>query len=328
MRDRRTAWAIAVFAALLWGSIPAADAQPAFPAKPVRILIGFVPGGLLDGTARIVGQKLSEFWGQQVVVENRPGASGMIGAEYVAKSARDGYTLLMSNNTLTTNPVLYERYPYDPLKDFTAISLVAISPNVLVVHPSVPVKSIRELLALSRSRRVPLTQATAGVATPGHLAGELLQQTTSYRFLHVPYKGSGQALVDVLGGHVDVSFPTISAGRPFILAGKLRGLAVTSLIRSNLLPDMPTMSESGVPGFEVVGWYGLVGPPGLPRELLAGLSSDVMRAVRSSDVRDRLQKESSEPIGNTPEEFTTYMSEDMRKWAKVVKAANIRVSPL
>lgn len=307
-------------------AVATARAQTTYPAKPVRILVGFVPGGFADRTARTVGQKLGETLGQQVIVENRPGANGLIAGDLTAKSAPDGYTLFMSAAGLTTNPILYhDKMQHDPLKDFTAVSLVAVVPNILVVHPSVPARSIKELFALARSRPETLTQATAGTGSPGHLTGELLQQMTQYRFVHVPYKGSGAALIDLIGGQVDLSFPVISSGLPFVKARKLRALGITSAKRSPLLPEVPTIAEV-VPGFEVVGWNGIVGPAGMPKDVISRLSTEIARILKTPDVRERMLKEGAESIGSSSEEFTAFLAEDLRKWTKVIKAANIRLS--
>ena len=305
-----------------------AQAQTAYPAKPVRLLVGMVPGGFTDTSARIVGPKLADALGQQIIVENRPGANAFIAGDLTAKSAPDGYTIFMSHPGLTTNPLLYDKYPLDPLKDFTAVSLVAIIPNILVVHPSVPARSVKELLALARARPETLTQASSGTGSPGHLGGELLQQLTQTRFVHIPYKGSGAALIDLVGGHVDLSFPTISAGTPQVKAGRLRILGITSARRSPLLPEVPTIAEAGVPGFEIVGWYGIVGPAGMPKDVVTRLNTELARALKTPEVRERMLREGAEPIGSSPEEFTAYLAEELRKWAKVIKAANIRPSQM
>ena len=315
-------------AATLAHAAATAQAQTAYPAKPVRLLVGMVPGGFTDTSARIVGPKLADALGQQVIVENRPGANAFIAGDLTAKSAPDGYTLFMSHPGLTTNPLLYDKYPLDPLKDFTAVSLVAIIPNILVVHPSVPARSVKELLALARARPETLTQASSGTGSPGHLGGELLQQLTQTRFVHIPYKGSGAALIDLVGGHVDLSFPTISAGTPQVKAGRLRILGITSARRSPLLPEVPTIAEAGVPGFEIVGWYGIVGPAGMPKDVVTRLNTELARALKTPEVRERMLREGAEPIGSSPEEFTAYLAEELRKWAKVIKAANIRPSQM
>ena len=307
------------------GQATSTGSGQAYPVKPVRILAGFAPGGFTDTAGRIVAQKLSAAWGQQVIVENRTGANGLIAGDLTAKSAPDGYTLFMSSAGLTTNPMMYTKQQRDPLKDFTAVSLVAGIPNVLVVHPSVPAKSVRELLAIARSKPAALTQASAGTGSPGHLSGELLQLIAKVKFIHVPYKGSGPALIDVLGGHIDLSFPSISASVVQIREGKLRGLGVTMAKRSPMLPDVPPIGDS-VPGYEVVGWYGIVGPAGMPREVTAKISTEISRMLTAPDVRERFLREGAEPIGNTPEEFTAFLARDQIKWAKVIKAANIRPS--
>jgi tripartite-type tricarboxylate transporter receptor subunit TctC len=307
---------------------PTALAQASYPVKPLRILVGFAPGGFTDIAARIVGQQLGDTLGQQVIVENRPGANGLIAGDLTAKSAPDGYTLFMSSAGLTTNPVLYNRMQRDPLKDFAAVSLVAGIPNLLVVHPAVPARSVKELLALARSRPETLTQASAGTGSPGHLSGELLQQMTQTRFVHIPYKGSGPAMIDLIGGHVDLSFPAIGTGIPHVKAGKLRALGTTTAKRSPLLPDVPTIAEAGVPGYEVVGWYGIVGPAGMPKDVTLRLSAEIARILRIAEVREKMLQEGAEPIGNSPEEFAVFLAEDQRKWAKVIKAANLRPSQI
>ena len=313
--------AIAVLAQLA----TVAAAQPSYPVKPLRILVGFVPGGFTDTSARIVGQKLSDALGQQVIVENRPGANGLIAGDLAAKSAPDGYTLFMTSPGLTTNPILYTRLRHDPVKDFTAISIVAEIPNVLVVHPAVPAKSIGELFALARSKPATLTQSSAGTGSPGHLSGELLQIMKKMKFVHVPYKGA-QSVIDLIGGHVDLSFPSISSSIVFIRDGKLRALGVTSAKRSPLLPDVPSIGEKEVPGYASVGWYGIVGPAGIPKPVVTTLNREIVRILQNAEVRERLAREGAVPVINSPEEFSAFIANDHRKWAKVIKAANIRVS--
>lgn len=302
---------------------PLFAAAQSYPAKPVRIIAGFLPGGFADTSSRIVAQQLTLAWGQQVVVENRPGANGLIAGDITAKSAPDGHTLFMSSAGLTINPMLYARQQRDPLKEFTAVSLVAGIPNVLVVHPSVPAKNVKELLAIARSKAGTLTQATAGMGSPGHLSGELLQQIAQVKFVHVPYKGSTPALIDIMGGQVDLSFPSISSSVTLVKERKLRGVGVTMTKRSSLLPDVPSISES-VPGYEVVGWYGLVGPAGMPRDITAKINADVARMLTVAEVRERFLREGAEPIGGTPESFSAFLAQDQMKWAKVIKAANIK----
>ena len=313
--------AIAVLAQLA----TVAAAQPSYPVKPLRILVGFVPGGFTDTSARIVGQRLADALGQQVIVENRPGANGLIAGDLAAKSAPDGYTLFMTSPGLTTNPILYTRLRHDPVKDFTAISIVAEIPNVLVVHPAVPAKSIGELFALARSKPGTLTQSSAGIGSPGHLSGELLQIMKKMKFVHVPYKGA-QSVIDLIGGHVDLSFPSISSSIVFIKDGKLRALGVTSAKRSPLLPDVPSIGEKEVPGYASVGWYGIVGPAGIPKPVVTTLNREIVRILQNAEVRERLAREGAVPVINSPEEFSAFIADDHRKWTKVIKAANIRVS--
>lgn len=313
--------AIAVLAQFATGAV----AQTSYPAKPLRILVGFVPGGFTDTSARIIGQKLADALGQQVIIENRPGANGLIAGDLAAKSAPDGHTLFMTSPGLTTNPILYTRLRHDPVKDFTAISIVAEIPNVLVVHPAVPAKSIGELFALARAKPATLTQSSAGTGSPGHLSGELLQIMMKVKFIHVPYKGA-QSVIDLIGGHVDLSFPSISSSIAFIKDGKLRALGVTSAKRSPLLPDVPSLGEKEVPGYASVGWYGIVGPAGIPKPVVTTLNREIVRILQNAEVRERLAREGAVPVINSPEEFSAFIADDHRKWAKVIKAANIHVS--
>ncbi len=299
-------------------------AQP-YPSKVVRILAGFTPGGFADSSARVVAQRLSAAWGQQVIVENRPGANGLIAGDLTAKSAPDGHTLFMSSAGLTINPMLYTRQQRDPLKDFTAVSLVAGIPNVLVVHPTVPVKNVKDLLAIARTKTGALTQASAGAGSPGHLSGELLQLMAKVKFIHVPYKGTGPALMDLLGGHVDLSFPSIAASVPLIKEGKLRGVGITMAKRSPMLPEVPPIGDS-VAGYEVVGWYGIVGPANIPKDVTAKINTEIARMLTVPEVRERFMREGAEPIGGTPEEFSAFLARDQVKWAKVIQMANIKVS--
>jgi tripartite-type tricarboxylate transporter receptor subunit TctC len=231
----------------------------------------------------------------------------------------------MTSAGLLINPMLYVKQRRDPLKEFTAVSLVADIPNVLVVHPSVPVRNVRELLAIAHSKSGTLTQASAGTGSPGHLSGELLQQMTKVKFVHVPYKGTGPALVDLLGGHIDLSFPSISASVVQINAGKLRGLGVTMAKRVPMLPAVPPIGDS-VPGYEVVGWYGVVGPAGMPREVTQKINAEISRMMMAADVRERFLREGAEPVGGTPDEFAVFLVRDQGKWAKVIQAANIKPS--
>jgi len=300
-------------------------AQTTYPVKPIRLLVGFVPGGFTDMSGRMVGQGLAEAFGQQVIVENRPGANGAIAAELTARAAPDGYTFYMASPGHTTNPIMQSKTQYDPIKDFTPISLFADIPNVLVVHPSVPSRTLKEFLTLARARPGLLTLASSGVGSPGHLSAELLQMMTGTKFVHVPYKGSGAAFSDLVGGHVDLSLPSTASALPHVNSGRLRALGVTSGKRSTAYPDIPTIAEGGVAGFEVVGWYGLLGPARMSKEALTRLNTEIMRMAKNPDVRARLLKHGADPVGSTPEEFAAFVATDHQKWIKVVKAANIKI---
>ncbi len=301
-------------------------AQP-YPSRPARIIAGYSPGGSTDIMARIVAQKLTEALQQQVVVENRTGANGNIAAEAAAKAAPDGYTLLMAANGLTINPSLYKKVPYNPVKDFSPITLFALIPNVLVVHPALPAKSIKELIALARARPDQLSHGSSGTGAPGHLAGEVFKLMAKVRFIHIAYKGSSQAVIDLMGGHVQLAFPTIPVVTQHIRSGKLRALGVTSLKRSASLPDTPTIDEAGVRGYEVVGWYGVLAPAGVPREIIARLNAEIGKALRTPELQERLLRDGAEPVGSTPDEFRAYIEADVVKWAKVIDAAGLRFEP-
>lgn len=301
-----------------------AGAQANFPVKPMRILIGFVPGGFTDIAGRMVAQGLGDALGQQVIAENRPGANGGVAAELTARAVPDGYTFYMASPGHTTNPMLQARTHYDPIKDFTPISLFADIPNVLVIHPSVPVKTLKELVALLKSRPAYLTLATTGVGAPGHLSGELMQMLTGTKLIHVPYKGSAPVMVDLIGGQVDLSFPSTASALPYVQQGRIRAIAVTSVKRSPAYPDVPTMVEAGLPDFVVSGGYGVIGPARMPKEIVARLSSEIIRLAKNPDIRARLLKLGAEAVGNTPEEFAALIVNDHVKWAKVIKAAGMK----
>lgn len=301
-----------------------AAAQSNYPVKPVRILIGFVPGGFTDIAGRMVAQGLTQSLGQQVVAENRPGANGGVAAELTARAVPDGYTFYMASPGHTTNPMLQARTHYDPIKDFSPLSLFADIPNVLVIHPSVPVKNVQQLVALIKSRPGYLSYGTTGVGAPGHLATELMQMMTATKMIHVPYKGSAQVIVDLIGGQVDMSFPSTASVLPYVQQGRLRALAVTSAKRSPAYPDTPTMAEGGLPGFVVNGGYGAIGPARMPPDIVNRLSSEIGKIARQPDIRERLLRLGAEAVGNSAEEFAAFIVNDHAKWAKVVKAANLQ----
>ncbi len=298
-----------------------------FPNRPLRFIVGFAAGGSTDIIARVVAQKLTEALQHPVVVDNRAGANGNIAAEATAKAPGDGYTMLMAANGLTINASLYKNLAYNPLTDFAPITQVAVIPNVLVVHPSLPVNSVRELIALTRARSGQLTQGSSGTGSPGHMAGELFKMMTGVKFVHVPYKSSAQALIDVLAGNIQIAFPTTFVAMPQIKTGKLRALGVTGIKRSPSLPELATLDEAGVRGYEVVGFYGIVAPAGTPPEIVARLNREITRILRMPDVEARLLRDGAEPVASTASEFRNYIETDVKKWAKVIAAAGITFEP-
>jgi tripartite-type tricarboxylate transporter receptor subunit TctC len=302
-----------------------AHAQAQYPVKPVRLVVPFPPGGGSDALSRILGPKLSEGLGQQVVIENRPGAGANIGAEVAAKSPPDGYTLLMGNVAHAINASLYAKLNYDFVKDFAPVSLLASTPNIVVVHPSVPAKSVKELIALARSRPGQLDFASSGAGSSAHLAGELFMSMAGVKMNHVPYKGGGPAVVALLGGEVSVGFATTPSVVQHVKSGRLRGLAVTTARRSPSTPDLPTVSEAGVKGYEAGTWYGLLAPSGTPKDVVSRLHADSMKSLAAADVKQRLDNAGFEAIGTTPEQFGTYIRSETEKWGKVVRAAGVRV---
>lgn len=302
----------------------AAHAQN-YPIKPIRVIVAFAPGGGTDILARATAQKLTEAWGQPVVVENRPGASGNIGTEAVARSQPDGHTLLAtSSGPFVISPSLYPKLPYDPAKDFAPVTLAVSYSYLLVAHPSVPARTIKELIALARARPGRLNCASGGLATPPHLATELFKMMSRTDITHIPYKGTGAALVDVLGGHVDLLFGNLPSQLPHVRNGRLRPLGISTVQRSELLPDVPTISESGVKGFEATSWFGWFAPAGTPPAVIAKLHGEIARIVQSPDMKSRLVNDGAEPVVNTPEQFVEYMRADSAKWATVIKAASVK----
>jgi len=301
----------------------------AFPEKPLRFIVGFTPGGPSDIIARALGQKLSEAWTQQVVIENRPGAGGNIAAEAAAKSAPDGYTWLLGNNSiLATNPSLYTRLAYDPVRDFAPVALVAIQPNILVVNPAVPATTVRELIALAKAKPGQLNYASSGAGAAAHLAAELFKAMAGVDMVHVPYKGAQPALTDVIAGQAQLMFATSASAIPYIKAGRLRALAVTTSRRSGSVPDLPTVSEagaeSGLRGFEAVTWHGVVVPRATPAPLVERLNADILRALAARDLRERLESLGAELASGSPRDFADYIAREIPKWAKVVKDSGAR----
>ena len=306
-----------------WAAV-AAYAQQSYPTRPIRLVVPSAPGGGTDISARIISPKLSEYLGQPVVVENRPGAGTMIGGEVVARAAPDGYTLLMGISTLAINPAMYRKVPYDALKDFAPITQVVSVPNILVTHPSLPVKSVKELVALAKTRPGQINFASAGVGTNPHLSMELFLSLSNIKMTHVPYRGSGQGVIDLLAGHVSVMTPSALTGIPLVKGGKLRGLGVTSAKRAGGAPDIPTIAEAGVPNYEAVQWFGVLAPTGTQREIIARVRSEVVRVLQLQETKERFFADGAEPVGSTPEEFAAFIRSETIKWAKVVKNAGIK----
>ena len=320
MRHFYCRW-FAVAAASL-ATIAPANAQ--YPAKPIRLIVPFPPGGGTDTLARIYGQKLGETAGQQVIIDNRPGGGTNIGAEIAAKAPPDGYTVLMGNVSHAINVTLYSRLNYDLVKDFAPISLLASTPNILVVHPSVPVKSVKELIALARARPGQLDYASSGSGSSAHLAAELFDNMAGVKMNHIPYKGGGPAVVALVGGQCSVGFATTPSVISHVKSGRMRGLAVTSAERSSSTPELPTISEAGVAGYEAGTWYGVLVPTGTSREIVARLHAESVKLLKLPDVKTRLDTAGFEPIGNTPEQFGTYIRTEIEKWGKVVKTSGAR----
>jgi tripartite-type tricarboxylate transporter receptor subunit TctC len=293
-----------------------------FPAKPIRLIVPFAPGGPADIQARLIGPRLTEAWGQPVVVENRPGGNTIIATELTARADPDGHLVQIISAGFAINVSLYAKLPYDSVRDFSAVTQLTSGPAIVVVHPSLPARSVKELIQLARSRPGQLTYGSAGL--PSQLAVELFKVMTGTDMVHVPYKGAAPAMVDLIAGHVQVSFPTISWGLPHAQAGRLRALATTGAKRSLATPDLPTMIEAGVPGYVAVNWFGTTVPARTPAAIVSKLSQEIGRILRLPDVGERLLSQGMEPVSSKPEEFSTYIKSEMTKWAKVVKASGAK----
>jgi len=317
---------VAVTAAcLLLASGAHAQKPSPYPERPVRFVVPFVAGGGTDLIARAVGTHLAPGLGQQVIIDNRGGSGGMTGAAMVAKAAPDGYTLLLtSGGPITTHPSLFAKMPYDALKDFAAVSLVSTYSSFLLVHPSLPARSVKELVALARTRPGIMTFASGGVGTTQHLSGEMLRTMAGIDIVHVPYKGAGQAIIDLLGGHVSLFFGSGSV-LPHVRSGKARLVATTGAKRTQEFPDVPAVAET-LPGFEAVAWVGLLAPAGTPREILSRLHTETVRALEAPEARATLTREHYTVVGSTPEEFNAYIQRDFERWAKVIRAAGIKAN--
>jgi tripartite-type tricarboxylate transporter receptor subunit TctC len=295
-----------------------------YPNRPIRFVVPFAPGGSTDTLARTLGQKLTDALRQQVVVDNRSGANGNIGMEIVAHAAPDGYTIVLGYiANLGIGPSLYAKLPFDPVRDYAPITQIASSPNILAVHPSLPVKSFRELIAYAKTNPKKLNFASSGVGSIGHLTGELLNRSAGVYMVHVPYKGSGQAVIDLLGGQVQMMFSGMSSVMPHIKGGKLRALAVTGAQRSPAVPDVPTIAESGFPGFEATAWYGVLATARTPKPVVDRLHAEIVRALALPEVKERLNNVGFELVGGTPDEFAAFIKSEIAKWSRVVRDAHI-----
>lgn len=299
-------------------------AQAPYPVKPVRVVVPSSAGGGTDIIARIIAPRLSERLGQQVVIDNRPGAGTMIGNEHVARAPADGYTILMGLSTLATNPIMYRKVAYNAATDFAPISLVFSAPNVLVVHPSLPVKTVKDLIAFAKARPGQVNYASAGLGTNPHLCMELFLSMAGLKMTHIPYKGSAPAMIDLISGQVVAMTATMLTGMPHIRTGRLRALGVTGPVRNAALPEVPTISEAGVPGYEAGQWYGALAPANTPREIVARLNRDLLAVLQTAEVRERFAADGGEAVGNSPDEFARFIRNELDKWARVAKTAGIK----
>jgi len=311
------AWAIA-------GSAAERDPAPGYPAKPIRLIVPFAPGGGTDITARAIAQKLTELWGETVVADNRPGANGTIGVDIAVKSAPDGYTLTMISSSHSVNVSLYKKLPYDLVKDLAPITQATTQPYALVVHPSVPAKTVKELIALAKARPGTLNYGSSGTGGLSHLSGALFASLAHINITHVPYKGGAPAMIDVIAGQIQMLFSTILQSHAHIKAGRLRALAVTTAKRSAGAPELPTMQEAGVPGYEVAGWYGVLAPAKTPQPIIEKLNREIVRILHTPEMSERLAADGSEAVGSTPQQFGAHIRSEIAKWKKVVAEAGIK----
>ena len=295
-----------------------------YPTKPIRMVVGYAPGGGSDIMGRLIAPQITEAMGQQVIVENRPGVAQNIAAEYVAKSPADGYTLFMSSAALGVNVSLYPKLNYDPVRDFAPVTPVATVTMVIITHPALPAQTLKEFIALAKSKPGQLNYGSGGSGTSLHLAGELFKITAGVDLVHVPYKGASVAMNDVIGGRLDSLFIGIPAPAPHIKAGRLRGLAVLAPQRSPVLPEVPTATEAGLPGFEVTTWYGVLAPAGTPKDIVARLNREIVRIMNAPDTKERLAVVAADPMTSSPEQFAAYIKQEIARWSKVVRTAGLR----
>jgi tripartite-type tricarboxylate transporter receptor subunit TctC len=325
MKNRPRAARLYLSALLLAVPVGTAFAQ-AYPVKPVRMVVPFPAGGATDIVGRLVAQKLSEAWGQQVIVDNRGGAGGTIGSDVAAKAPPDGYTILVAtSSTHAIAPSLYSKLAYDPVRDFVPVTLLASATILLAVHPSVPAKNVRELIALGKRQPRALSFASSGNGGISHLIGEQFKSMGGIEMLHVPYKGDTPALVDLVGGQVSLMFGTAVSFLPYVKSGRLNALAVTNPKRSQIVPDVPTVAESGLPGFEALQWFGIFAPAGTSKDIVTRLNGEIVKTLRLPDVRERLSSLGADVVGNTPEQFAAFQKADTAKWAKIVKQSGAKI---
>jgi tripartite-type tricarboxylate transporter receptor subunit TctC len=324
-----TAFVAALSASLLAGPVVAQGIARAsmsqYPSKPVRMIVPLAPGGGSDIVGRIIALELTKVWGQSVVVDNRPGAGSTVGTAIAAKSPADGYTTLVSSSSMAISPALYKKLPFDIRRDFRAVTLIASQPSILAVHPSVPVGSVRELIALAKARNGKLAYASAGPGSATHLGTELLKYAAGIEVLHVPYKSAGQATSALLSGETQMLLTNMASMLPLVKAGRIKALGVSSAKRSTLAPELPTIAEAGVPGFEYATWYGMLVPAGTPGPIVEHIQADTAKAVRAPEVRQRFSNQGLETYGSSPSEFQVYLNTELAKWEKVVRATGIRI---
>ena len=306
-------------------ALPAPARAQDYPHKPIRFIVPQPPGGTSDILARVLAQKLSENLHQQVIIDNRAGASGTIGTDIAAKATPDGYTIVLVYTTHATTPGIYGKLPYDPIADFAPITIATAAPLYLVVHPKIPVASVPELIAYGKTRPGELNFSSAGNGSGSHLAGELFNTMTGVKLTHIPYKGSGPAITELIGGQVQLMFAGIVPIEPHVRAGRVRGIAVSSAKRSLAMPQVPTIAESGLPGFEVVGWYGVLAPAHTPHAIIVRLHREFLNILQTPEIRDRLLREGAEPVGNSPAQFTEFLRTDIARWAKVIRQAGAKL---
>jgi len=315
----------ALLGAMLSVAVPAASGNEPYPSKPVRVVVVFPPGGGTDIVARMIFTRLSERMKANLVIDNRGGAGGVIGTEIIAKSVPDGYTIGVVSGSHAINPALYSKLPYDSIADFTPVTMLVSGPGLLVVNPSVPATSVKELIAIARAKPRGLTYASAGNGTPPHLFAELFKTMAHVDIIHVPYKGNGQAMVDLVAGQVNLSFPTIPSALPYVKSGKLRALGVTSKKRSSILPDVPTIAQGGLEGYDATSWYGVLGPAKLPMNITNLLQQNLATVLDHSELKDKLIAQGLEPVANTPKEFGEEIRAELAKWKKVVAASGAKI---